>query len=85
MKSRLLIILALTISVFSFGQTVKKKAPQAKKETVPVAERKISITFTPYKNSKIYLGCYYGKSKIVVDSTIFDDKSKGVLTGNKLT
>ncbi|MDE3234364.1 MAG: DUF5106 domain-containing protein [Bacteroidota bacterium] len=48
--------------------------------------RNIAITLTPFKNTKVYLGSYYGKSKIIADSAWLDDKSKGVFKGNtKLT
>jgi thiol-disulfide isomerase/thioredoxin len=41
----------------------------------------IAVTVTPLKNDKLYLGCYYGKYKSLVDSIILDDKSSGVFKG----
>ncbi len=43
----------------------------------------IAVTVTPLKNDKLYLGCYYGKYKSVVDSTVLDDNSSGVFKGNE--
>jgi len=46
----------------------------------------IRLTLKPYKNSKIYLGYYYGKIKAVADSTTLDENSAGRFTGKeKLT
>src|SRR3569832_1344981 len=41
----------------------------------------IRLTLKPYKNSKVYLGYYYGKIKAVADSTTLDDNSSGRFTG----
>ena len=43
----------------------------------------ISITLTPTKNQKAYLGCYYGKSKAIIDSCILDENCKGRFIGEK--
>ena len=48
-------------------------------------ERNISIKYTPLKNTKIYLGSYFGKGKILSDSAWLNDKSEGVFKGKKLT
>jgi len=46
----------------------------------------IRVTLKPYKNSKIYLGYYYGKVKAVADSTVLDENSTGHFSGKeKLT
>jgi len=46
----------------------------------------IRVTLKPYKNSKIYLGYYYGKIKAVADSIVLDENSTGHFTGKeKLT
>ncbi len=45
--------------------------------------RQISITLTPLKNCKIYLGSYYGKGRALVDSTLLNEKSVGVFKGDK--
>lgn len=50
--------------------------------------RNISITLTPLKNCKIYLGSFLGNStkRVLIDSTYLDDKSHGVFKGpTKLT
>ena len=43
----------------------------------------IRITLKPYKNSKIYLGYYYGKLKAVADSIILDANSAGTFKGKE--
>lgn len=43
----------------------------------------IKSTILPYQNSKMYLGSYYGKNKVLVDSTVFDEKATGVFKGQK--
>jgi thiol-disulfide isomerase/thioredoxin len=79
MKTRLLLVLATIVSLFSSAQTVKKP--------VVVDEgRNISITYTPYKNTWIYLGSHYGKGKILSDSAWLNEKSEGIFKGKeKLT
>lgn len=50
------------------------------------AGRNISITLTPLKNTKVYLGSYYGNSKVLADSAYLDEKSHGAFRGStKLT
>lgn len=43
----------------------------------------ISITLSPAKNQKAYLGCYYGKSKAIMDSCMLDENCKGRFIGEK--
>ena len=43
----------------------------------------IKLTLKPYKNSKVYLGYYYGKLKAVSDSVILDDNSYGEFQGKQ--
>ena len=43
----------------------------------------IRIDLKPYKNSKIYLGYYYGKMKAIADSTILNENSTGSFTGKE--
>lgn len=51
-------------------------------DTIPEQEAyHIDITLTPYKNVPVYLGTYYGKSKILVDTCMLNEKSEGVFTG----
>ncbi len=64
------------------------KAPvkQSDKPAAALTGREISITLTPLKNTKIYLGSYFGKGMTLVDSAFLDMNSKGVFKGNsKLT
>src|SRR5204863_479505 len=41
----------------------------------------VNAVIKPYKNCWMYLGSYYGKSKILVDSAYFNDKSEGIFKG----
>ena len=43
----------------------------------------IPITLSPYKNTWIYLGNYFGKYKNLSDSAWVNDKSEGVFKGEK--
>lgn len=43
----------------------------------------IETQILPYKNTKMYLGSYYGKNKVLVDSTLFNEDAKGVFKGDK--
>lgn len=43
----------------------------------------LNVTIKPYKNCWMYLGSYYGKNKILVDSTYFNANSQGVFKGDK--
>ena len=64
------------------AQTAKPAV--AAKSTTP--KKNISITLTPLKNCKVYLGSYYGKGRALVDSTFLNEKSQGVFKGDtKLT
>lgn len=64
------------------------KAP-AKQVSKPIAEvtgREIAITLTPLKNTKVYLGSYFGKGMTLVDSAFLDMNSKGIFkSDSKLT
>ena len=83
MKIYLSVFLLLFIN-FVFAQV---KKPLAVKPIAPtVSGRNITITLTPYKNTWVYLGSYYGKSKTLSDSAYLNDKSYGVFKGKtKLT
>jgi len=41
----------------------------------------IKLSLKPYKNSRVYLGYYYGKMKAVADSVTLDANSYGVFNG----
>lgn len=64
-------------------QSGTSTAKQAEKSTAANAGREISITLTPLKNTKIYLGSYFGKGMTLVDSAFLDINSKGVFKGDK--
>jgi thiol-disulfide isomerase/thioredoxin len=52
-------------------------------QPVTAKGKQISITLTPLKNCKVYLGSYYGKGRALVDSAMLDDKSMSVFKGDK--
>jgi thiol-disulfide isomerase/thioredoxin len=54
--------------------------------TAAAQGRNIKIKLTPLKNCKVYLGSWYGKSRVLADSAMLNEKSEGVFKGNtKLT
>ena len=56
----------------------------SKQSSVAVANGySIPVTITPFKNTWVYLGCYYGKYKNLVDSAWFNEKSEGVFKGKE--
>ncbi|BAV09575.1 protein of unknown function [Filimonas lacunae] len=61
----------------------KKAAPAPQKETTTVTNDgyNIPVTITPLKNCWVYIGCYYGKFRNVVDSAWMDENSKAVFSG----
>ncbi len=69
------------------GLAAQVKKPVAAAQKPAAAKgRNISITLTPLKNCKVYLGSYYGNGRALVDSTFLNDKSQGVFKGDtKLT
>ena len=83
--NKFLIVSLLSIAThFSIAQV--KKPNTAKPATAIVLGRNIAITLTPYKNTWVYLGSYYGKSKTLSDSAYLNDKSVGIFKGkDKLT
>jgi thiol-disulfide isomerase/thioredoxin len=56
---------------------------QAQKATTPAASAgyQIPLTITPLKNCWVYVGCYYGKFKNLVDSAWVDNSSNAVFKG----
>jgi peroxiredoxin len=72
--------LILSLFLFCFWTSLTAQNPSA------TTGRNIAITLTPLKNTKVYLGSYYGKSMTLADSCVLDANSKGVFRGkNKLT
>jgi thiol-disulfide isomerase/thioredoxin len=47
----------------------------------PQDAHRIRLTLKPYKNAKIYMGYYYGKSKALADSAMLDGAGTGVFAG----
>lgn len=72
----------MLISLASAAQNkmVKKATPAAAKTTTGYS---IPVTITPFKNTWIYLGCYFGKFKNLSDSAWLDEKSQGVFKGKE--
>ena len=72
----------LTVLLFgSFLPLIAQKAPAAADPG-----RKIDIKITPLKNTKVYLGSYYGTTLALFDSAFLNDKSEGTfLAPVKLT
>lgn len=83
---RRLFITGFLISLFAgLAAQTQKPATASAKPAAPKG-RNISITLTPLKNCKVYLGSHYGNGNSLADSTFLDDKSHGVFKGpTKLT
>jgi len=82
MRSAFISLAVSAISLVSAAQSTiaKKTAPAAAKTT---AGYNIPVTITPYKNTWIYLGCYFGKFKNLSDSAWLNDKGQGVFKGKE--
>lgn len=75
-----------TACVLLTALAVSAQKPATTARPAPAKGRNISITLTPLKNTKVYLGSYFGNSKALVDSAYLDDKSHGFFKGpTKLT
>ncbi len=61
----------------------KKTIATVEKPAVNDGGHDISITLNPAKNQKVYLGCYYGKGKAIMDSCKLDESCKGHFKGAK--
>lgn len=63
--------------------------PKPKKATPVISTRSssdgyaIPVTITPLKNCWVYLGCYYGKFRNMVDSAWMDENSHAVFSGKE--
>ena len=66
------------VTITASAQTGKAK-PAVKKED----GYHIDAVIKPYKNCWMYLGSYYGKNKILVDSAYFNANSQAIFKGNK--
>lgn len=79
-------LLLTTLALSCFACLTAQKPATARPGTTAVKGRNISITLTPLKNCKVYLGSYYGKGRALVDSAFLNEKSQGVFKGaTKLT
>lgn len=70
-------LLCLFVGIFLVGEsqnTVKKNTPT----NPPVSGPSIKVRVAPLKNTVVYLGSYYGKSRILVDSVKLNEQSEGV-------
>ena len=89
MKPFLVFFFSILIYSPSFTQTTTSISSLKKTTSKPSTNKSvnighnISITLTPAKNQKAYLGCYYGKSKALVDSCMLDNNAKGRFIGEK--
>lgn len=63
------------------NKAVKKVVAPGQKSTA--SGYNIPITLAPYKNTWVYLGCYFGKYKNLADSAWLNDKSQGVFKGKE--
>ena len=84
MRFKLLVFFTVLSSGLLLAQPKKTSTKIATVVNPADTGHHISVTVTPYKNQKIYLGCYYGKNKVLVDSTVVNDKSEGLFKGEKL-
>ncbi|MBS1730490.1 MAG: DUF5106 domain-containing protein [Bacteroidetes bacterium] len=71
----LLLLTGIFSSTFVYSKNLQDSLPAKNGYYIP-------ITLTPYKNAKIYLGTYYGKNKILVDSCMLNEKSEGLFSGS---
>lgn len=55
----------------------------AQKANVSDSGYSVEVQILPFKNSKMYLGSYYGKNKVLIDSTQLDEQAKGLFRGDK--
>ncbi len=74
----------IAISLFAAAQT---NAGQIKVKTPTITNKAdgytINAEIKPFKNCWMYLGSYYGKNKILVDSAFFNNNSEAVFKGEK--
>ena len=81
-KSCIAIIACCLMQLTLIAQT----KPVNKAEVKNTNGRHISIKLKPLTNCKVYIGSYYGKSLVLVDSTMLDANGQGVFKGDsKLT
>ena len=79
---RILIMGMVAITCLSSVAQTKKPTATATTKDNPEGYN-IPITLSPYKNTWIYLGNYFGKYKNLSDSAWVNEKSEGVFRGEK--
>ena len=79
---RILIMGMVAITCLSSVAQTKKPTATATTKDNPEGYN-IPITLSPYKNTWIYLGNYFGKYKNLSDSAWVNEKSEGVFKGEK--
>lgn len=72
---------AILSFLFCAGTLAQKRSNTVKKTTIPTGYE-IKITLKPYANQWVYIGCYYGKFKNLVDSVLLDKQSQAIWSGN---
>ena len=80
-------VLAFSLTgIAAQGQVTKSKTPvktNTKVKTINTNGYTVNAVITPYKNCWMYLGTYYGKNKILVDSAWFNNNSEATFKGDK--
>ncbi len=76
-----LAVIAISLASVAQNKIVKKTVPAPAKITTGY---NIPVTITPYKNTWIYVGCYFGKYKNLTDSAWLNDKGQGVFKGKQI-
>jgi thiol-disulfide isomerase/thioredoxin len=75
-----LAILMMSLASVAQNKVVKKTTPSPAKAATGY---NIPITLTPFKNTWVYLGCYFGKYKNLADSAWLDATGHGVFKGKE--
>ncbi|MCW3114545.1 MAG: thiol:disulfide interchange protein TlpA [Segetibacter sp.] len=81
-------VILISLASAAQNKTVKKTAGTPAKTPAAAAAKtsggyNIPITLTPFKNTWVYLGCYFGKYKNLSDSAWLNEKSQGVFKGKE--
>lgn len=75
---KLLVVFTMVIPMLGTAQSKKNVPTKAVVKSIKPTGHAIQITLKPYQNSKIYIGTNYGKSRVLADSTLLNEKSEGV-------
>lgn len=51
-------------------------------QNIDTSGYEITITLKPYKNQSVYLGHYWGKESLIIDTALLDNNSNGVFKGD---